>query len=66
MLTKIILVIATCANMSVEKVQDRLQEIKAANPGAEVSYRVDTKARCYKGQVLTGKDAKLFDKLGEK
>lgn len=65
MITKITLVIALCANMTVDKVEQKLAQVRASNPGTEVTFRVDKKAQCYGGRVLTGKEAKLFEQLGK-
>lgn len=63
MLTKIVLVIALCSGVKLETVQSKLVELRKLHPDAAISYRIDTKAQCYKGQVLTGRDAKLADQL---
>lgn len=63
MLVKISLIVALCSGAKMENIQSKLAELKAANPNAEVSIRIDKKAACYKGQVLTGKNAKLLQQL---
>jgi hypothetical protein len=65
MLVKISLVVALCSGVHFNQVQKRLAEIQSANPGAKVSVRIDKKAACANGQVLTGADAKLLDQLGK-
>lgn len=65
MLTKIALVIAMCSGMSFGQVQQKVAEVQKANPGVQVSVRIDKKAACYNGAVLTGKDAKLLEALGK-
>ena len=65
MLTKISLVIALCSGLNYGDVQKKVHDIQSANPGTVVSVRVDKKAACYNGQVLTGKDAKLLQALGK-
>lgn len=65
MLTKLTLVVALCAGHTFGDVQKKVQEITRSNPGATVQVRVDKKAACYNGMVLTGKDAKLLEQLGK-
>lgn len=65
MLTKITLVIALCSGMKFGDVQKRVSDVQRSNPGVQVSVRVDKKAACYQGTVLTGKDAKLLEQLGK-
>lgn len=65
MLTKITLVVALCSGVTMEKIQARLVALRGANPGAEVSVRIDKKAQCYQGHVLTGKDARLLEQIGK-
>lgn len=65
MLTKITLVIALCSGVHFGDVQKRMTNLMAANPGAQVSVRIDKKAECANGQILTGKDAKLLTELGK-
>lgn len=66
MLMKISLIVALCSGVSFQDVQHRLLQLQQANPGAQVSVRIDKKAACANGQVLTGKDAKLLAALGGK
>lgn len=63
MLLKISLIVAMCSGVNFGTVQKKLAEVQASNPGAQVSFRIDKKAACANGQVLTGKDAKLFEAL---
>lgn len=65
MLLKISLVVALCSGVHFDQVQKKLAELTAANPGAKVSVRIDKKAACANGQVLTGSDAKLLEALGK-
>lgn len=65
MLTKISLVIALCSHLGYGDVQKKINQIQSNNPGTVVSVRIDKKAACYNGQVLTGKDAKLLEALGK-
>jgi hypothetical protein len=65
MITKIALVIALCSGVTVDQVEQKLAEMRKANPGVDVSFRLDKKAQCYNGRVLTGKEAKLFQALGK-
>lgn len=66
MLLKISLVIAMCSGVNFSTVQNKMLEVQKNNPGAIVSVRIDKKAACMNGQVLTGKDAKLLEALGGK
>ena len=63
MLLKITLVIAACAQMKYGDVQKKLAEVQTRNPGATIALRLDKKAQCSNGLVLTGKEAKLFSEL---
>lgn len=65
MLTKISLVVALCSGLHYGDVQKKIQAIQTQNPGTVVSVRVDKKAACFGNQVLTGRDAKLFEALGK-
>lgn len=65
MLVKISLVVAMCSGVHLDQVQSKLAELRQANPSAVVSMRVDKKAQCYKGQILTGRDAKLLEEIGK-
>lgn len=63
MITKLTLVVAMCAGLHYGDVQKKVQELQTQNPGTQVSVRIDKKAACYQGTVLTGKDAKLMQAL---
>lgn len=63
MLTKIVLVVALCSGVKYQTVQTKIAELQAHNPGSTVTLRVDKKAQCLNGQVLTGKDAKILEEL---
>lgn len=65
MLVKISIIIAACSGLHYADVQKKLTEVQSANPGAIVSFRLDKKAQCSNGQVMTGKDAKLLEALGK-
>lgn len=65
MLVKISLVVALCAGIHYADVQKELTRLQQDNPGAIVKARVDRKAACANGQVLTGADAKLLETLGK-
>lgn len=66
MLVKISLVIALCSGVKYADIQKRMSDLISQNPGSQVSVRIDKKAACYDGKVLTGKDAKLIEALGQK
>ncbi len=63
MLVKISLIVALCAHPNFNEVQKRMTELQSQNPKAAVSVRIDKKAICSNGMVLTGKDAKLMSEL---
>lgn len=63
MLLKISLIVAMCSGVNFGDVQKKMAEVQSHNPGAVVSVRIDKKAACLNGQVLTGKDAKLLEAL---
>lgn len=65
MLLKISLIVAMCSGVSFGDVQKKMIETQRNNPGAIVSVRIDKKAACLNGQVLTGKDAKLLQALNK-
>lgn len=64
MLTKIVIVVALSCGVKFPDLQKQIQTVQAHNPGAVVSYRIDRKAQCINGQVVTGKDAKAIEALG--
>ena len=63
MLLKISIVVAMCSGIHFGEVQKKMAEVQAANPGATVSVRVDKRAVCSGGLVLSGKDARLMEAL---
>lgn len=65
MLTKITLVLALCSGVKFDDVAAKIQSIQKSMPGVQVTTRIDKKAACYKGMILTGKDAKLLSQLGK-
>lgn len=65
MLLKISLIVAMCSGVSFQDVQKKMIEVQSHNPGSIVTVRIDKKAACSNGQVLTGKDAKLLEALGK-
>ena len=65
MILKLSLVIAMCSGVHFADVQKKVSELQKQNPGAIVSYRIDQKAVCANGQILTGKEAKLMQTLGK-
>lgn len=65
MLTKITLVVALCSGIHASDVQKRMADLMRSNPGSTVSIRIDKKAQCYNGQILTGQQAKFIEALGK-
>ena len=65
MLLKISLIVAACSGVHYDQVAKELAGLRASYPQAQVSYRIDTKAKCVGSQVLTGRDAKLLEALGK-
>jgi hypothetical protein len=46
MTIKIALVVALCSNVSMDKIQAKMKELEAKNPGAKITLRIDKKASC--------------------
>lgn len=65
MLLKISLIVAMCSGVSFSDVQKKMMDVQSRNPGSIVTVRIDKKAACSNGRVLTGKDAKLLEALGK-
>lgn len=66
MLIKISIIVALCSGTHYADVTKKMSELRQAYPEAVVTARVDKRAQCADGMVLTGRDAKLLEQLAGK